>query len=414
MIRVSGELRLATFSKDGFWGLGGTSPVNSLAGRLLASLQPYSPIGQAAELRAIGIDGFTEGARSEIAVRSSARMFQRHSKGQKPQKDTEARLIADIRRGAAMKFGTKPVPIAGTSTGETREFPAEIFDAPGPFSALAIMLRVGEDYDYWIRLSENFDKTANLVAELAATMHTEDAPTTLLSLVKEDKYLKWIDQCFLTEPQWLASAPAASDNFKKQIQIFGLNAFLSWLSRLDVDCTRFWFPDHDPFPIFLPFFPKVMHHRGSENPIKNLVKLLENIVLIECQKTLPPQQTDDWWTRSRLGLQDLLSVRQFDKLLKECGAHRPRETTPFSGCGLAMLVAANAISLLTLRDGSVAKNSNRKKKPIFMRSSDDFRLRYLFWWHHHLRALEAREPVVSRRPWPDWFSRSVRAEFGRL
>jgi hypothetical protein len=384
--------------------MSGQSSINSLAWRLYASLQPRSPIEQAADLAASGVDESDDDHRNRVRQRT-ARTLRRCRNGTKPRASTMATIAIDIHAGF-IKLLKSP----GLPADECLALAQKRASVIGPFNALAIQLSIGENPDDWLRLSRNLDETANKLADLESRDQLTAAKLLFLNSIEEEEYLCWPESSYddpISSPQTRITMASSWIEFNTQLALYGVNAFLSWIGKLDVDLTSHWFSDVKSFPMFLPLFAGATNPADSENPIKNLIKLLENIQMIENGKSLPQQTSDMWWTRSRLGQQDLLSIRQFHELLLQCGADRRSESAPFSGCGLQLLTAANAFSILVLRDRKIAQNIGRRKKPTRMHSSDEFRRRYLFWWHRHRKSAEARGAATGTRPWPDWFSQSV-------
>ena len=352
----------------------GHSAANFLAWRLFESFAPRSAIERMSELAVAGDDTLDK---SNIA-----RQLRRATKGTKIRDENSDKLLISMQNGYRTYLEAQ-----GLSSDTAMERTKKLASIPGPFSALAISLEVSESSSDWMEYCEFLDKTAGRVASLQRNEQSDTAKLAVLESVAADEYLRWPDY-----PR------VGALTFEQKMVICGINMFLSWIARLDVECTCHWFSHLEPFPLFLPLCPRSINSTDYDNPIKKLVQLLKNIAATEGQKPLPRHDSGERWNRSRLGMQDLLSTRQYHELLVQCGANRPAANTPFSGCGLHLLAAANAFSLLVLRDGNVAQKKVRRRKPASVKSSDDFGERYRFWWDRHRQIAVARGAAIGNGP----------------
>ncbi len=410
---------------------------------LLESLEQNSWLKKIAQIAALGAaaDGMDE-SRAQDAF---YKLLSNARRGKEPRTATLENFKTSLYRGGKHMLAKSP----GYAKEHIDHIAEQLNAALGPYTVLAIQFVPLCPTTAQRHLLDYSARVDQLGASFTAAVGADDLDAAKHVL---------LDSNLLDEAYWSFPDPGMEDprRNRKAINLavnweeltrasvtLLLNTTLAWLSCLDLAVVP---RDADPvyhFPHFLPlatrFTPEacaaICENRPTpaakwsaclDLPIPNLIRMLKRIateteLINQKRAEAPKYKYIDKWTQEDLstalkeiGRHDLLSITQFDNLLRKLV--RKAKEDQQKDCELAFDVralhlAANLFSLLTPRDGQVPTNESRRKRPTSITFCEDIPAVYESWWQRNLKDMTGE---TSESPRPEWFTQllgeTVRAD----
>jgi hypothetical protein len=415
------------------------SPLNGLGWGILLNQRSGSIVEEMAKLAADG-SGKKNAAWANV-YETTKRTLNKIQKGRESRQSTLDTLLRRIQTGQKIALQKDE-----SLTESERERILTIPDrASGPFSAIAAQFffdTSSASSASFIEFSHDIDQLATRFSELLTSGTLEDAKTVLQPNWLDDDYWTFPEDGYddsLVNRLKMMDAKT-SQQLEDALGVFKLNLTLSWLSKFDLAIMADAEPERGQFPLFLPLVARFTPAAAAairegkpppegnwaahfDLPVPNLILMLRNISREVSRRTraASKQRSDregkdgmpDQEKLNQLRKHDVLSAADFEDLLLALKPDYLPEAKDRIGFDVyALGLAANAFSMLTLRNGKPPTNKNRRKRPCSITMNDQISAVYQSFWHRHLKEM-ARDAM--EHPWPKWFTDSLgeRAHPGR-